>query len=178
MAVVLSLQENIDLLLWLVKLAFGTGAIAIIFLLLFWFRLHKIERRLYHSKSIKSRLVPRIMTQSQVYRQASSPDAPSSHIATIQNKFQSKVQRRSPQTQLQTKIQPQIYRRTPYPKTLKRSARRNRNSRWLLAIAIACITGIAIALLQMNNGLLSPEYTTLIWLCIGVGLVVSAAYVL
>ena len=178
MAVVLSLQENIDLLLWLVKLAFGTGAIAIIFLLLFWFRLHKIERRLYRSKSIKSRLVPRIMTQSQVYRQASSPDAPSSHIATVQNKFQSKVQRRSPQTQLQTKIQPQIYRRTPYPKTLKRSARRNRNSRWLLAIAIACITGTAIALLQMNNGLLSPEYTTLIWLCIGVGLVVSAAYVL
>ncbi|MEI6063200.1 MAG: hypothetical protein WCQ26_01285 [Pseudanabaena sp. ELA748] len=139
MALVLFLQENITLLLLLGGLALGMGTIAIAFLIFFWLRLKKIEKRLYFKpKQIKSRLAPKTFTQTQVYRQGSS---------------------QSP---------------------LKRAPKRARNSRWqwFLAIAIACITGTAIALLQLGNGLLSPEYTAFIWLCIGLGLVVSAAYIL
>jgi hypothetical protein len=139
MAIVWSLQENINLLILLGGLASVVGAIAIVLLLLFWLRLKKIEKRLYFKpKKIKSRLVPKTFTQTQVYRQGSSP------------------------------------------KPLKRSPKRFRNHRWqwFLAITIACILGTAIALLQLGNGLLSPEYTSFIWVCIGLGLVVSAAYVL
>ena len=49
--------------------------------------------------------------------------------------------------------------------------------RWLLAIAIASITGIAIAMLQMGNGLMSPELNSMIWVLIGVLLVASATCV-
>ena len=79
-----------------------------------------------------------------------------------------------------TFTQTQVYRQGSSKRPLKRAPKPARNSRWqwFLAIAIACITGTAIALLQLGNGLLSPEYTAFIWLCIGLGLVVSAAYIL
>ena len=139
MAIVLSLQENINLLLLLGRLAFVLGTIAIGLLIFFWLRLKKIEKHLYSKpKQIRSQLAQKTFHQTQVYRQRY------------------------------------------LPKPVKRSHKHPRNSRWqwFLAITIACITGTAIALLQLGNGLLSPEYTAFFWICIGLGLVVSAAYVL
>jgi hypothetical protein len=143
MAIIVSLQENINLLLILGKLAFGLGAIAIALLLLFWFRLKKIEKRLY----IRPHGRPKI----------------------IRSKF---VQTATPKTQ--------VHRPKPSSKVLKKTFKYDKNFRWqwFLAILVASIIGIAIAMLQMINGLLSPEYSTLIWLCIGIGLVISAAYIL
>jgi hypothetical protein len=64
-------------------------------------------------------------------------------------------------------------------KTLIKPSKRNAHKRlpWLLAIAIASITGIAIALIQLGNGLISPEISTYIWFFIGVMLIVSASFI-
>ncbi|MCY7332924.1 MAG: hypothetical protein LH649_09755 [Pseudanabaena sp. CAN_BIN31] len=158
MALVLSNSENIDLLLFWVKLASALGAIAIALLFLFWLRLNKIENRIYKKKHLKSRLNRRTPQKTRVSTQFKSNR--SENLTT--------APKRSPQTQ--------VYRQAPRSTSLKKSIKRSGNSRWLLAIAIASITGIAIALLQLGNGLISPEYTTLIWLFIGVGLVIGATY--
>jgi hypothetical protein len=129
MALVLSEQQNIDLLMLLVRLAIAIGAIAILLVLVFWLRLKKIEKRIYlmSKKPSKSRLV-----------------------------------------------QPK-----PRRKTITKSSKRSGSSRWLwlLAIAIASITGIAIALMQLGSSFISPEFASLFWLLIGVMLVVSATFV-
>ncbi|MFN5725379.1 MAG: hypothetical protein ACK48D_01280, partial [Pseudanabaena sp.] len=65
MAIVLSLQENMDLLLILVKLAIALGSIAITLLLLFWLRLKKIEKRIYQKRrQLKSRFNQNITPKS------------------------------------------------------------------------------------------------------------------
>jgi len=158
MALVLSNSENIDLLLFWVKLASALGAIAIALLFLFWLRLKKIENRIHKKKHLKSRLNRKTPQKTRVSTQFKSNR--SENLTT--------APKRSPQTQ--------VYRQAPRSTSLKKSIKRSGNSRWLLAIAIASITGIAIALLQLGNGLISPEYTTLIWLFIGVGLVIGATY--
>ncbi len=159
MTLVLSNSENIDLLLFWVKLAVALGAIAIALLFLFWLRLKKIENRIHISKkrlksiyAQKNLQKTRVSTQFGSNRSKNLPTAP----------------KRSPQTQ--------VYRQAPHSTSLKKSFKRSGNSRWLLAIAIASITGIAIALLQLGNSFISPEYTTIIWLFIGVGLVIGATY--
>ena len=64
------------------------------------------------------------------------------------------------------------------PNTMMRPARqRQLRWQWLLAIAIASITGMAIAMLQVGNGLFSPELNSMIWVLIGVLLVASATFV-
>ncbi len=140
MAIVLSNQQSIDLLLTLVKLVIALGLIAIALLLLFWLRLKKLEKRIYLGrKQLKSRL-----------RQS----APQRYSGT------------------------QVYSQTPRQNNLKRSAKPLANSRWrwLLAIAIACIMGTAIAIFQLGNSLISPEFVSLIWLVIGITLVVGATF--
>ena len=141
MAIVLPDQQNIDLLIFLVKLVIALGTIAIALLLLFWLRLKKLEKRIYLGrKQLKSR-----------YRQ----NAPQKSRGT------------------------QIYSQTPRQRhvarnSLKRSAKFR--WRWLLAIAIACITGTAIAIFQLGNSLISPEFMPFIWLLIGITLVVGATF--
>ena len=55
MAIVLSSPENINFLLFLVKLAIAIGTIAILLVLVFWLRLKNIEKRMYlHRKSLIS----------------------------------------------------------------------------------------------------------------------------
>jgi len=158
MALVLSNSENIDLLLFWVKLAVALGAIAIALLFLFWLRLKKIENRIYQKKQLKSQLNQKISQKTRISTQFGSTR--SSHLTT--------APKRSPKTQ--------VYRQAPRSISLKKSIKRSANSRWLLAIAIASITGVAIALLQLGNSFISPEYATLIWLFIGVGLVIGATY--
>ena len=64
------------------------------------------------------------------------------------------------------------------PNTMMRPVRqRQLRWQWLLAIAIASITGMAIAMLQVGNGLFSPELNSMIWVLIGVLLVASATFV-
>ena len=145
MAIVLSDQQNIDLLIFLIKLVIALGTIVIALLLLFWLRLKKLEKRIYLGrKQLKSR-----------YRQ----NAPQKSRGT------------------------QIYSQTPRQRhvaqnSLKRSAKSSANFRWrwLLAIAIACITGTAIAIFQLGNSLISPEFMPFIWLLIGITLVVGATF--
>ena len=60
MAIVLSNQDNIELLLTLVKVAIALGLIAITMGLLFWLRLKKLEKRIYLSrKHLNKRLASR-----------------------------------------------------------------------------------------------------------------------
>ncbi len=64
------------------------------------------------------------------------------------------------------------------PTTVNRPAKQRQPQwQWLLAIAIASITGMAIAMLQMGNGWLSPELNSMIWVLIGVSLVATATFV-
>ncbi len=144
MTIVLSNPENIDLLLFWIKLGVALSAIAIALLFLFWLRLKKIEHRIHISKKhLKS-----ISAQK------------NSQKIRISTPFKS-----NRSTNLATA-----------PKRLRKSPKRFGQSRWLLAIAIASLAGIAIALIQLGNSLISPEYTTIIWLFIGVGLVIGATY--
>jgi ABC-type multidrug transport system fused ATPase/permease subunit len=170
MAVVLSLYENMDLLLFLVKLAVTLGAIAIALLILFWLRLRQIETHIYKSKSLKSRLNQKIS-------------------ARVLPRALSRGQRSLPINQSLSKInhpkahQTQVYSQNSSTNVLKKRSDRFFKTRprhfrwhWLLAIAIASITGIAIALLQLGSNLISPDLMPLIWLLIGVTLVVSATF--
>jgi hypothetical protein len=79
--------------------------------------------------------------------------------------------KRSPQTQ--------VYLSTAYPKLLKKSKKRSSRVRlhWLWAIMLASMTGMAIALMQLGNSFVSPEYMPIIWLLIGVALVMSATFI-
>jgi hypothetical protein len=81
------------------------------------------------------------------------------------------VSKRSPQTQ--------VYRSTAYPRLLKKSPQRSKSVRlrWLWAIMIASIIGIAIALMQIGNSFISPEYMPIIWLLVGITLVMSATFI-
>jgi len=168
MAIVLSLQENIDLLLFLVKLAIALGAIAISLLLIFWFRLKKIEKRIYQRRrQLKSRF------SQNISRQVPSKILPNSskNLVLPQAIAHRSMTKRSPQTQ--------VYLPTTYPKLLKKSKKRySRISlHWLWAIMLASITGMAIALMQLGNSFISPEYMPIIWLLIGVTLVMSATFI-
>jgi len=131
MAIVLSNQENMDLLLFLGKLAIALGAIAIAMLLIVWLHLKKLEKRLYWSRNQLSR------------------------------------------KQLKPKFAPRKIKQTPQP--LKKPPNRSLNFRWRWLMAIASITGIAFAVMQLSNNFVSPEFMPLIWLLIGVTLVVSAS---
>ena len=168
MAIVLSLQENIDLLLFLVKLAIALGSIAITLLLLFWLRLKKIEHRVYQRRrQLKSRFSQNITRQ---VPNKILPKSPKSMVSTQVIDPRS-MTKRSPQTH--------VYLPTAYPKLLKKSKKRSSRVRlhWLWAIMLASMTGMAIALMQLGNSFISPEYMSIIWLLIGVTLVMSATFI-
>jgi hypothetical protein len=173
MAIVLSLSENIDLLLFLVKLAIAMGAIAISLFVLFWLRLKNIEKRIdQRRRHLKSRFTQKI-TQTNPQKILSKPQKLLGSTQVITNRPMSNlaVSKRSPQTQ--------VYRSTAYPRLLKKSPQRSKSVRlrWLWAIMIASIIGIAIALMQIGNSFISPEYMSIIWLLVGVTLVMSATFI-
>lgn len=149
MAIVLSLQENMDLLILLVKFTIAICTIAIALLLLFWLRLKKIENRIYQKR-----------------RQ-------------LKSRFNQNITQKIPQKIFSKPQKTQVYISTASPKLLKKSKKRSGRVRlhWLWAIMIASITGMAIALMQLGNSLISPEYMSIIWLLIGVTLVVSATFI-
>ena len=161
MAFVLSLQENMDLLLFLVKLAVVLSAIAIALFILFWLRLKKIENRIYSPKSLKSRFKQKISTRSLPKVQKTLPI----------NHSLSKINHSKTH-------QTQVYPQNSYTNILKKRSKRSSHFRWhwFLAIAIASITGIAIALFQLGSSLINTDLMPLIWLLIGVMLVVSATF--
>jgi len=161
MAIVLSNQENIDLLLFLVKLVIAIGSLMILLVLLFWVRLRKIENRLYQRKTkLSPRFVHRVPQKTQRF------------IASNQG-----LSNRSPNNFNSSRSQ--IYRQPSHTQVFKKSSQRSSNSRWrwLFAIAIASVTGIAIALIQLGNSFISTDFTLLIWLLIGITLVASATFV-
>jgi hypothetical protein len=177
MAIVLSLSENIDLLLFLVKLAIAMAAIAISLFILFWLRLKNIEKRIDQRRShLKSRFTQKFTrksTQTNPQKTLSKPQRSLGSTHAISNRPTSNlaVSKRSPQTQ--------VDRSTAYPRLLKKSPKRSRSVRlgWLWAIMIASIMGIAIALMQIGNSFISPEYMSIIWLLVGVTLVMSATFI-
>ena len=145
MAIVLSNQENIELLLFLLKLTLLTGVTTVFLLLLIWFRLKNLEKRIHLSKRhLKSRFNQRI-----------------------------------PQKTKKLPVASPLYRPTLSPTSLKKISKRADNFRWrwLFVIAIAIITGIAIALMQLGNSFISPEFMPFVWLFIGVTLFMSATFV-
>lgn len=145
MAIVLSNQENIELLLFLLKLTLLTGVTTIFLLLLIWFRLKNLEKRIHLSKRhLKSRFNQRI-----------------------------------PQKTKKLPVAAPLYRPTLSPTSLKKISKRADNFRWrwLFVVAIASITGIAIALMQLGNSFISPEFMPFVWLFIGVTLFMSATFV-
>lgn len=166
MALVLANPENINLLLFLVKLAIAIGTITILLLLVFWLRLKNIEKRMYlRKKSLTPRLNrPKPKKQVLVTTQVGLPRQTRNLVANHQRSPMTQVFHDSSKTSAKTLIKPSkrnVHRRLP----------------WLLAIAIASITGIAIALIQLGNGLISPEISTYIWFFIGVMLIVSASFI-
>ena len=171
MAIVLSSPENIDFLLLLVKLAIAIGTITILLLLVFWLRLKNIEKRMYlRKKSLTPRLNrPKPKKQTLVTTQVGLPRQTRNLVANHQ---------RSPMTQVFYESS-KTSAKTSSAKNLLKPSKRNvhRPLPWLLAIAIASITGIAIALMQLGNGLISPEISTFIWFFIGVMLIVSASFI-
>ena len=174
MAIVLSLQENVDLLLLLVKLAIALGSIAITLLLLFWLRLKKIEKRIYQRRrQLKSRFNQNITpkTSQKILPKPYKSFSPTHVIANRSIGNLATVNKRSPKTQ--------FYITTSSPKLLPKSKRRSSRVRlhWLWAIMIASMTGMAIALLQLGNSFISSEYMPIIWLLIGVTLVISATFI-
>ena len=194
MAIVLSNQENIDLLLILVKVAIALGAIAIVLWFLFWLRLKNLEKRLYFGhKQIPSQFSVRDLQKN--YAQKTQRTLVSTQIAhrpvtnissNIRTNVKTNVKTNFPtNTQINRKCSSpvtQAYRPTTYanhPKNLRKTPKRSAKSnwRWILAISLASITGTAIALLQLGNSLISPEFTTLLWFGIGVMILVSATLV-
>jgi hypothetical protein len=166
MAIVLSSPENINFLFFLVKLAIAIGAIAILLLLVFWLRLKNIEKRMYFKRRS---LTPRLNSPLAPRLKRSQPKKQS--LVTTQVKTQITTQAGS---QRQTSNLVTNHRRSPI-----KPSKRNDHSLfpWLLAIAIASITGIAIAVMQLANSLISPEISTFIWFFIGVMLIVSASFI-
>ena len=163
-AMVLSLQENIDLLLILVKLAIALGSVAIAMLFLFWLRLKKIERRIHQRRrQLKPRFSQNI-TPKTSQKILPKPHKSFGSTQVIANKRSQKTQ---------------VYISNPAQKTFQKSKRRSSRVRlhWLWAIMIASMTGMAIALMQIGNSFISPEYMPIIWLLIGVTLVMSAAFI-
>lgn len=158
MAIVLSNQDNIELLLTLVKVAIAMGVLAIAMGFLFWLRLKKLEKRIYLSRKHRN----------QRFTSKTHPKMAKNIVATTaSHRYSDDANRIPPQ-------KTQFYR----PKTLakKISPRHSGQSswRWLVAIAIASVTGIAIALLQFSNGLINFDLMPLIWLLIGLVLVIGA----
>lgn len=174
MAIVLSDQENIDLLLWLVKVAIALGGMAIVLWFLFWLRLKNLEKRLY-------------VGRKQLHSQFSVRTPQKTYAQKIQRTLVTTKVAHRPSTNIKTNVPtsrkfapvPQVYRPATYVKTLKKSPKRTANANWiwLLAIALASITGTAIALLQLGNNWISPEFTTLLWFGIGVMIILSATLV-
>ena len=163
MAIVLSSQENIDLLLTLVKVAIAIGVLAIAMGLLFWFRLRNLERHIYSSRKP---LKPRFAYRN--YR---------NHLKTPRTVMATTTSPRSRDKTTQLYPQKtQLYRPKTMIKPSKTALRHSGKSswRWLVAISIASVTGIAIALLQFSNGFISLDLMPLIWLLIGLALVIGA----
>ena len=179
MAIVLSLQENIDLLLLLVKLAIALGSIAITLLLLFWLRLKKIEKRIYQRRrQLKSRFNQNLTPKtSQKILSKPHKSFGSTHVITNRSMGNlATVNKRSPKTQVYiTTSSPKLLQKSPSQKSKRRSSRVRLH--WLWAILIASMTGMAIALMQLGNSFISPEYMPIIWLLIGVALVISATFI-
>jgi hypothetical protein len=174
MAIVLSLQENIDLLLLLVKLAIALGSIAITLLLFFWLRLKKVENRIYQRRrQLKPRFNQNI-TPKTSQKRLPKPYKSFGSTQVITHRTignLATVNKRSPKTQ--------VYITTSSPKLLQKAKRRTSRVRlhWLWAIMLACMTGMAIALMQLGNSFISPEYMTIVWLLIGLTLVISATFI-
>ncbi len=174
MAIVLSDQENIDLLLLLVKVAIAFGGMAIVLWFLFWLRLKNLEKRLY-------------VGRKQLHSQFSVRTPQKNYIQRPQKTLVATKVAHRPSTNIRTNVPtsrkfapvPQVYRPPTYVKTLKKSPKRTTKSswRWVLAISLASITGTAIALLQLGNTWISPEFTTLLWFGIGVMIILSATLV-
>ncbi len=160
MAIVLSTQDNIDLLLTLVKVAIAMGILAIAMGLLFWLRLKKLEKRIYMSRKHRN----------QRFASRNYPKMAKTIMAATDS------QRSSDNAYHIPPQKTQFYR----PKTLaKPSKTTSRNSgksgwRWLVAISIASVTGIVIAMLQFSNGWINFDLMPLIWLLIGLILVIGA----
>jgi hypothetical protein len=173
MAIFLPVQENIDLLLLLVKFAIALGTIAIALSLLFWLRLKQIENRIYQKRR---KLKPRFnqnITQKTSQKILSKPQKALDSTQVTANRLMGNLltaNQRSPKTQ--------VYISTSSPKLLQRSKRRSSRVRfhWLWAM-IAGLIGMAIALMQIGNSFISPEYMPIVWLLIGVTLVMSATFI-
>jgi hypothetical protein len=174
MAIVLSLQENMDLLILLVKLAIAVGSIAIALLFVFWLRLKKIEKHIYQRRrQLKPRFNQNI-TQKTSQKILSKPQKSLGSTHVIANRLTANIaatNQRSPKTQ--------VYVTNSSPKLLQKTKKRSSRVRlhWLWAIMIASMTGMVIALMQIGNSLISPEYMPIIWLLIGVTLVMSATFI-
>ncbi len=160
MAIVLSTQDNIELLLMLVKVAIAIGVLAIAMGLLFWLRLKKLEKRIYLSrKHLNQRIASRNYPKK----------AKTIMAATASHRYNGNANYIPPQ-------KTQFYHPPTLAKPSKISPRHSGKSgwRWLVAIAIAIVTGIAIALLQFSNGLINFDLMPLIWLLIGLTLFIGA----
>jgi len=177
MAIVLSSPENINFLFFLVKLAIAIGTITILLLLVFLLRLKNIEKRMYLIKNpLKKRLNhPKPKKQSLVTTKIGLPRQTSNLVNNYDRSPMTQVFYESPKTSAKTT---KILAKT-LTKTLVKPSKRNGHGRlsWFLAIAIASITGIAIALIQLGNAWISPEISTFIWFFIGVMLIVSASLI-
>ncbi|MBD2178158.1 hypothetical protein H6F42_14655 [Pseudanabaena sp. FACHB-1998] len=166
MALVLSNQENMDLLLLLVKIAIAVGAIAIFLLLWFWLRLKKLEKRLYlNRQQLRTQVTPNRLLRLPV---ASKPIpkrlANSSTKLIISRQAFPVTQVHRPKTSV-----------TSFKKFHK-SHNLHGRSRWILAILLASITGMAIAIMQLGNSFISPELMPLVWVLIGLMLLASATF--
>lgn len=173
MATVLSDQENIDLLLLLVKVAIALGGMAIILWFLFWLRLKNLEKRLYVGrKQLHSQFSVRDPQKNYIQR-------PQKTLVATKVAHRPRNIRTNVPTSRKFAPVPQVYRPPTYIKNLKKPPQRTAKSswRWVLAIALASITGTAIALLQLGNTWISPEFTTLLWFGIGVMIILSATLV-
>jgi len=160
MAIVLSNQENINLLLTLVKVAIAIGVLAIIMGLLFWLRLKNLEKRIYLSRKP---LHPRFASRNNLKIPKTVMATTTSHRSRDKTThiYPPKTQFYRPKTSVKpSKISPQPSGKSGW--------------RWLVAIAIASVTGIAIALLQFSNGLINFDLMPLVWLLIGLVLVIAA----
>jgi len=173
MAIVLSSSDNIELLIFLVKLAIAIGAVVMVLILIFWFRLKKIEKRMYLvKKPLKHKLAePKLKKhqKSLVTTQVGS-HRPISNLKNLSDNH-----RRSPINQGLAKFSQPLTK--SLTKVATKSTKRSSNWRWLWLFAIASLTGIAIALMQSGNSFVSPEIAPFVWFFIGVMLVVSATCV-
>ena len=100
-------------------------------------------------------------------------------IYLSKRQLKSRFNQRIPQKTEKSPVTTQLHRPTLSHTSLKKISKRARNFRWrwLFAIAIASITGIAIAIMQLGNSFISPEFMPFIWLFIGVTLFMSATFV-